>query len=81
MCGIPNWMHWFAWTFNSMILLTLSVTIVVVLFFTDFMNEEAGPLLSKSNPMIWWITLFLYTLSSTVFCFFISSFFQKRKSF
>jgi ATP-binding cassette subfamily A (ABC1) protein 3 len=79
MSGMPNWMHWLAWMMNSMLFLTISVTIVVVLFCSSILNHDAGPIIAHGSPAIWWIVLMLYVLSSTAFLFFISSFFQRRK--
>jgi len=80
MSGMSNWMHWFAWMINSMLFLTISVTIVTFLLCSGYLNQNAGPIVAHGNPFIWWIILLLYILSSTAFLFFISSFFQRRKT-
>jgi hypothetical protein len=76
MMGLPNWMHWLGWMLNSLLVLVFSNTLIIILFFIPF-NEEAGGVLSASDPTLWWFVLFLYSMAATTFCFFISTFFQR----
>ena len=79
MMGLPNWMHWLGWMLNSMLVLIVSITIIITLFFYPF--NGVGGVVEHSDPTLWWIVLFMYCVSSTAFCFFVSSFFQKRKCY
>jgi hypothetical protein len=69
--GLPNWIHWLGWMINSLLALSISITIVVFLFFYTF-SEATGPVLPYSDPTIWWIVLFFYVTAATAFCFFVS---------
>lgn len=46
MTGLPSWMHVVGWMLNSMILLLISVTIVIIIFFIPF-NSERGAVLKN----------------------------------
>ena len=77
--GLANWMHWVGWLVNSLLVLIISVTVIVVLFFVPF-SSDSGAVLIHGDPTLWWVVLFLFALSATAWCFFVSAFFQKRKS-
>ncbi len=78
MMGLPNWMHWLGWMLNSLLVLVFSITLIILFFFIP-LNEEAGAVVSFGDPTVWWLVLFLYGMASTTFCFFISTFFQRRE--
>jgi hypothetical protein len=69
--GLPNWIHWLGWMINSLLALTISITFVTFLFFKTF-DSESGPVLTYSDPTVWWMALFLFAVAATAFCFFIS---------
>jgi hypothetical protein len=77
MTGLSNWMHWLGWMLNSMIVLLISITIVIVIFFVPF-NSESGAVLKNSDPSLWWFVLVIYAIWATTYCFLISSISQRR---
>lgn len=74
--GLPNWIHWFGWLLNSILILSISVSIVMVLLFTKF-NPEAGAVITFGDVTVWWVVFFLYAMAATSFCFFISIWSEK----
>lgn len=77
MSGLPEWMHWFGWMLNSMCVLTITVTIVVVLLYVPF-NSEAGAVFKHTDGTLMWVLLFVYAIWATTYCFMVSSFFERR---
>jgi len=77
MNGIPNWMHWFGWMMNSIVVLIFSITIVTILFFVTF-NSESGAVFVKTDPTLWWFFMLFYIVWATTHCFLVSSFFNRR---
>lgn len=71
MYGIFHRIHWLGWMINSLLVLVISVTLVIFLFFTTF-NEETGPVLPYSDPTVWWVVFFFYIIAATSYCFFVS---------
>ncbi|ODM95225.1 ATP-binding cassette sub-family A member 3 [Orchesella cincta] len=72
--GLQGWMQWLGWMLNSVLVLMISVTIVVVLLFIDL---GGGGVYQYGDPAVWWTVLMLYIMSATTYCFFIASFFKK----
>ena len=73
MMGLPNWLHWIGW-FSITILIsiiTISVmTMVIVL----------GNIFENVDPLIIFMSLFLYGFSTICFNFAQSTIFSNRKS-
>ncbi|OXA45953.1 ATP-binding cassette sub-family A member 3 [Folsomia candida] len=76
MTGIPNWMHWVGWMINSLLVLIISITLVIILLYIPF-NSSTGGVLKNSDPTIWWFFLFCYAIWATSYCFLISSIFER----
>jgi ABC-type transport system involved in multi-copper enzyme maturation permease subunit len=76
--GLPNWMHWLGWMLNSILVLSISISIVILLLFYTF-NPATGPVILHGDFTLWWVVLFLYVMAATSFCFFISTFSERRK--
>ena len=70
--GLPNWLHWVGWFFITILIsiITISVMVIIVI---------AGEILEKVDPVILFISLFLYGFSIICFNFAISTFFSNRK--
>lgn len=72
--GLPNWMHWTAWTIKEFIQWMLpSIAITFLLTF----EWEKGAVIRKSDPSIVLMILAAYTISSIMFCFLISVCFNR----
>eukprot|EP00048_Salpingoeca_helianthica_P013325 m.199375 g.199375 ORF g.199375 m.199375 type:complete len:1762 (-) comp15490_c4_seq21:19-5304(-) len=73
MMGLRNWVHWTAWFIDFFIFLTISVFVIVVLI-------KGGKVLQNSDPILIFIFLMLYAISSIMFCFLVSVFFSKAST-
>jgi len=78
MNGLSNWIHWFGWMINSVVVLTITITIMTILFSVQF-DEENGAVFMKTDPTVWWFFMLFYIIWVTTYCFLVSSFFNSRK--
>ena len=76
MMGLKEWMLSLGWFINAILVNIVSITIIVIILKIDI-GEHA--ILAYSDWFLIWIYLFLYCLAGISFCFFISSFFDRRK--
>ncbi|ODM90575.1 ATP-binding cassette sub-family A member 3 [Orchesella cincta] len=72
--GVSGWVQWLGWMLDSLLVLMISVTCVVVLLFVE---TGVGSTFQYTDPTIFWLNLMLYVISTTSFCLFISSIFTK----
>ena len=77
MMGIGSSFLWFGWYINTM-LVHLIVIIVMVIFLCAPI-VESGPILPFTDPLILFITLFLFVSATIVYVFFISTLVERRK--
>lgn len=77
MMGLPNWMHWFGWFIDSLMLSILITGILIALLFYPF-GETKTAVFAWSEVSLWSLALLLYFMAATSFCFFLSAVFQKR---
>ncbi|CAG7730793.1 unnamed protein product [Allacma fusca] len=75
MMGLCSYQHWIGWMVDSLLVVMVSVTIVVILLFTR-LRPEAEAFLVHSSPGVWWLTLMLYAMAAISFLFFLSTLFQ-----
>ena len=72
MMGLPSWLYWVGWfsitTLTSVIIISISVTVIVV-----------AEVFEKVNPLVLFISLFLYGFSTICFNFAQSTLFSNRK--
>ena len=72
MMGLPNWLHWVGWFtitgFVSIITISIMVTVIV-----------AGKIFEHVNPLVLFLSLFLYGFSTICFNFATSTLFSNRK--
>ena len=72
MMGLPSWLYWIGWfsstTLTSVIIISISVTVIVV-----------AEVFEKVNPLVLFISLFLYGFSTICFNFAQSTIFSNRK--
>ncbi|ODN03994.1 ATP-binding cassette sub-family A member 3 [Orchesella cincta] len=71
--GLPNWMHWFGWMINTLLVLVVSISIVIFFLFYP-LDETKGGIVTDGDITVWWFLMFLYVMAATSFCFFISVF-------
>ena len=72
MMGLPSYLYWIGWfsitTLTSVIIISISVTVIVV-----------AEVFEKVNPLVLFISLFLYGFSTICFNFAQSTLFSNRK--
>lgn len=77
MMGLNNWLHWTAWFTKYVIFLFITVLIMTILL---VIKTDKGAVIDRSNPVIIFIFLMLYSISMVSYCFLISVFFSKANS-
>ncbi|XP_065652510.1 phospholipid-transporting ATPase ABCA3 isoform X2 [Hydra vulgaris] len=77
MMGLRNWIHWLAWFTKCFIFLLIPMILISIVMCVDF---GSGKMLTKSNGVIIFIFLVLYSISSIMFCFLVSTFFSKANT-
>ena len=75
MMGLSGWLHWSAWFLKYFIFLIITVALATVFFKVKFNSH--GRVLNQSDPSMIFVFLLLYSISSIMFCFFVSTFFSK----
>lgn len=75
--GLPNWMHWTAWTIKEFIQWMLPTIVITFLLTHDW---EKGAVIRKTDPMVFLTILAAYTIASIMFCFLISVCFNRGKN-
>uniref|UniRef100_W4VRK6 Putative lipid exporter abca1 n=1 Tax=Corethrella appendiculata TaxID=1370023 RepID=W4VRK6_9DIPT len=74
--GLPSWLHWSAWFIQSMMLLSMSISLVTMLLCISF-GGNGMAVFQFSDWSCVWVFLFVYCISIVTFSFMISSFFSK----
>lgn len=74
MMGLSNWLHWMAWFIKYTVFLFITVLIMTILL---AVKTDKGAVINKSNPVIIFIFLMLYAISTISFCCTVSVFFSK----
>eukprot|EP00051_Salpingoeca_urceolata_P015767 m.206008 g.206008 ORF g.206008 m.206008 type:complete len:2576 (+) comp18495_c0_seq1:570-8297(+) len=72
MMGLPGWVHWAGWFITTLVQLTVSVTLLTII-------TMGGNTLPNSDPVVVWLVLEIYAISSIVLSFLMSCFFSKAK--
>ena len=71
MMGLPSWLHWVGWfsitTLTSVFIISIMVIVIVV-----------GKVFEKVNPVVLFVSLFLYGFSTICFNFAQSTLFSNR---
>jgi ATP-binding cassette subfamily A (ABC1) protein 3 len=73
MMGLRSWVHWSAWFAQSFIMMTISIVIICF-------EIKYGEILVHSDITLIGVFFLLYATASIMFCFMISSFFQKAST-
>ncbi|XP_065652513.1 phospholipid-transporting ATPase ABCA3 isoform X3 [Hydra vulgaris] len=77
MMGLRNWIHWLAWFTKCFIFLLIPMILICIVMCANF---GGGKMLTKSNGVIIFIFLMMYSISSIMFCFFVSTLFSKANT-
>uniref|UniRef100_A0A8D9B3Y8 ATP-binding cassette sub-family A member 3 n=1 Tax=Cacopsylla melanoneura TaxID=428564 RepID=A0A8D9B3Y8_9HEMI len=75
--GLPNWLHWTAWTFKSQLLWLFPSTIIVCLL---TLSLAQGCVIKFSNPFVFLTVLVVYSFSAITQCFLVSVLFNHGSS-
>uniref|UniRef100_A0A182SA26 ABC transporter domain-containing protein n=1 Tax=Anopheles maculatus TaxID=74869 RepID=A0A182SA26_9DIPT len=75
--GLDGWIHWVAWFVRTLTLLTLSITLVTVLLSCNLTTNTKVAIFQFSNRFLIWLFLFVYSITTIMLCFMISTFFSK----
>ncbi|KAJ8925956.1 hypothetical protein NQ315_009809 [Exocentrus adspersus] len=76
MVGMKSWMLWLGWFIYGMLPMLLSVFCIVLLMKIPFFGTEYPPI-ENTDGSVLFVFLLLYCMAAMVFCFAISSFFNK----
>ncbi|XP_055533385.1 phospholipid-transporting ATPase ABCA3-like isoform X2 [Wyeomyia smithii] len=75
--GLSGWLHWTAWFVKTLILLTISISLITVLLCASLTTNTDIAIFEFSNWFLIWIFLFIYSITTIMFCFMLSTFFSK----
>jgi hypothetical protein len=76
MMGLKTWMLWLSWLVNALLVNVVTVTLIVTLLKVPFGDVAV---LQYSDYFLVWVILLFYCVAGVTFCFFIGSFFSRRK--
>ncbi|KAI5744367.1 hypothetical protein M8J76_001734 [Diaphorina citri] len=74
MMGLPSWMIWYGFLFNSLVTALLSMLVVIVMLLTGVGGIH---LFKYSDPSVLFVLLLLYVTSCILYCFLVSSIFLR----
>lgn len=77
MNGISSSFLWFGWYINTL-LIYLPVIIIMTILLCGWI-VKSGPIIEYSDPLVIFISLFLFVTATVVFIFFITTWFSRRK--
>ena len=72
MMGLPNWLHWVGWFTITVIISIITISIMVIVI-------TVGEIFTNVNPLVLFISLFLYGFATICFNFAQSTLFSNRK--
>lgn len=75
--GLPNWMHWTAWTLKEFSQWMLPSTFITILLTIQWTSH--GCVLRHTNPVVLLMILSVYAFTSIMLCFLISVCFNRGK--
>ncbi|XP_053689795.1 phospholipid-transporting ATPase ABCA3-like [Sabethes cyaneus] len=75
--GLNGWLHWMAWFVKTLILLTISISLITVLLCASLTTNTDIAIFEFSNWLLIWTFLFIYSITTIMFCFMLSTFFSK----
>lgn len=76
--GLPNWMHWTAWTLKEFSQWMLPSTFITILLTIQWTSH--GCVLRHTNPVVLLMILSVYAFTSIMLCFLISVCFNRANS-
>ncbi|XP_071052864.1 phospholipid-transporting ATPase ABCA3-like [Onthophagus taurus] len=75
--GLPNWLHWMAWSFNMLILLIISIALIVVIWKVSWRSDSGFSVITFSDASVLFVLLLCFICSLIAFCFLMSVFCKK----
>lgn len=77
--GLPNWLHWLGWFIKSMVFMMISITFIVILLKVPMFKSSVS-VFTYSNITTLWMFFFVYSISTTTYCFVLSVFFSRANT-
>ncbi|XP_065074347.1 phospholipid-transporting ATPase ABCA3-like [Ochlerotatus camptorhynchus] len=78
--GLPSSLHWTAWYVKSMILLLVSISLITVLLCVSITSNTDLAVFTYAEWSVVWVYLFVYSTTTIMFCFMMSTFFSKANT-
>ena len=78
MMGLANWIHWSAWFIKYFIYLTITISLMTLMFCIKVGNLRAS-VMTHSDPSVVFVFLMLYATVSIMYSFAASALFSKGK--
>uniref|UniRef100_A0A182PQD2 ABC transporter domain-containing protein n=1 Tax=Anopheles epiroticus TaxID=199890 RepID=A0A182PQD2_9DIPT len=75
--GLTGWIHWVAWFVRTLTLLSVSISLVTILLTGNLTTNTNVAIFQFSNRLLVWLFLFVYSITTIMLCFMISTFFSK----
>jgi hypothetical protein len=76
--GMEGWALWTSWLVDALLVRLVTLAIVVVLLKVE-MEHDTGAVLRYSDGSVLYFMLLVYTIAAVCSCFFVTTFFSRRK--
>ena len=73
--GLSGWLHWLAWFIKCFLTLLIPMSVITCFLCVKFGGN--GRMLMNSDPFLIFVFLLIYSASSIMFCFCLSTFFYR----
>lgn len=74
--GMPSWLHWIGWFVRSMLYMMVSSSLMVMMLKVRWTDQPVA-VLTETDWTVLWLYLWVYSISTVMFCFMMSVFFAK----
>lgn len=74
--GMPAWLHWVGWFVRSMVYMMVSISLMVMMLKVRWTAQPVA-VLTETDWTVLWLYLWVYSVSTVMFCFMMSVFFAK----
>lgn len=78
--GLSNWLHWLGWFLRSMTYMTISISLITILLKVRWYPGNDISVFTHSDWSALWVFLFVYSISTVMYCFMLSVFFAKANT-
>lgn len=74
--GMPSWLHWIGWFVRSMLYMMVSSSLMVMMLKVRWTDQPVA-VLTETDWTVLLLYLWVYSISTVMFCFMMSVFFAK----